>query len=400
MGGDRRTRSVPPLAVLLGVAMLWAAAPAVAAGEVVTLDATSTILTYGHNTTLFGDVTPPPPEGTTVTIVDADDPSDVLATTAADGAGHFETKLDQAPERNTTVQAQLDDLGIVSDALLLKVRPVLQVKLKKVRLFDKAKVTGSVEPAHPGEKVTVTLRRAGKVVGRKHPKLSGKSTFSVKFRIMKLGKHRAKLRFNDEDHAAASKQSARRTAPLPPNLSTGAHGPYVKSLEWRLRNLDHRLTGVNKSFDYRTGDAVMAFHKVQGMARVETVKAATWKKLTKPFVPKSVSTKPKFHIEIDQTRQVLYVIKNGDIDEIVHTSTGKASTPTNDGVFSVHRKIAGYSPNNLYYPSYFDGNRAVHGWPSVPSYPASHGCSRVPYWTAIWLHGLMPIGTQVRVYHS
>jgi N-acetylmuramoyl-L-alanine amidase len=174
----------------------------------------------------------------------------------------------------------------------------------------------------------------------------------------------------------------------------------VKSLEWRLRNLDYRLTGVNKSFDHQTADAVMAFHKVQGMARVESVKAATWKKLTKPFVPKPVSSKPKFHIEIDQTRQVLYVVKGGKIDEIVHTSTGKASTPTHDGVFSVHWKIAGYSPNNLYYPSYFDGNRAVHGWPSVPSYPASHGCARVPYWTAIWLHGLMPIGTQVRVYHS
>jgi lipoprotein-anchoring transpeptidase ErfK/SrfK len=96
---------------------------------------------------------------------------------------------------------------------------------------------------------------------------------------------------------------------------------------------------------------------------------------------------------------VLYVIRQGEIADIVHTSTG-AGGATHDGVFYVHRKIAGYSPNNLYYPSYFDGQRAVHGWPEVPPYPASHGCSRVPYWTAIWLHTIMPLGTQVRVYHS
>ena len=395
----RRFRGWAVLAPLVGLAVLWTAAPVVAAGEVVTLQATSAVLDYGQNATLFGDVTPAPPAGTTVTIVNADDPSQVLATTTTDGAGHFETDLDQPPEANVTVQARVDDLGVISDSLLLKVRPALKIKLKKVRLFDKAKVTGSVDPPHPGETVTVTLRRAGKVVGRKHPKLSGEGTFAAKFRILKLGKYRAKVHFNDDDHAAAKRQTVRKKAPLPPKLSWGAHGPYVKSLEWRLRNLDYRLTGVNKSFDTKTADAVMAFHKVQGMARVNNVKAATWRKLTKPFRPKARATKPAFHIEIDQSRQVLYVVRGGEIDEIVHTSTGKASTPTRDGVWTVHRKIAGYSPNNLYYPSYFDGNRAVHGWPSVPNYPASHGCSRVPYWTAIWLHNLMPIGTQVRVYH-
>lgn len=387
------------MAALVGVALLGTAAPALAASDVVTLQATSAVMDYGKNTTLFGDVTPAPPAGTTVTIVDADAPSQVLATTATDVGGHFETPLDEPPEANVTVQARLDDLGAVSDSLLLKVRPDVTITLKKVRLFGKAKVSGSVDPPHPGETVTVTLRKAGKVVGRKHPKLSDQGTFAVKFRIMKLAKYRAKAHFNDDDHAVATRQTVRKKAPMPPNLSWGARGPAVKSLEWRLRNLDYRLTGVNKRYDTKTEDAVLAFHKVQGMARTESVKAPTWRKLTKPFRPKPRATKPSFHIEVDQTRQVLYVVRAGEIDEIVHTSTGKASTPTRDGVWTVHRKIAGYSPNNLYYPSYFDGNRAVHGWPSVPNYPASHGCARVPYWTAIWLHNLMPYGTQVRVYH-
>jgi lipoprotein-anchoring transpeptidase ErfK/SrfK len=136
------------------------------------------------------------------------------------------------------------------------------------------------------------------------------------------------------------------------------------------------------------------------MRRRDNVTAKTWKRLQSPIRPDPRAKKRPFHIEIDQTRQVLYVVEDGKIKWIVHTSTGKPSTPTRDGIFYVHRKVAGYSPNRLYYPSYFDGSRAVHGWPEVPTYAASHGCSRVPYWNAIWLFNKMPLGTQVRVYHS
>lgn len=55
----------------------------------------------------------------------------------------------------------------------------------------------------------------------------------------------------------------------------------------------------------------------------------------------------------------------------------------------------------LYRPKYFhrDGI-AVHGYHSVPPYPASHGCARVSKaamdW--IWAKGLMPLGSSVWVY--
>ena len=53
----------------------------------------------------------------------------------------------------------------------------------------------------------------------------------------------------------------------------------------------------------------------------------------------------------------------------------------------------------LRYPSYRDGLRALHGWTDVPTYAASHGCVRIPYWNAIWVYGLADIGTRVAVYH-
>jgi hypothetical protein len=52
-------------------------------------------------------------------------------------------------------------------------------------------------------------------------------------------------------------------------------------------------------------------------------------------------------------------------------------------------------------PRYFhpDGI-AVHGYPSVPPYPASHGCARVSEeaMDMVWARDLMPVGSAVRVY--
>jgi lipoprotein-anchoring transpeptidase ErfK/SrfK len=128
------------------------------------------------------------------------------------------------------------------------------------------------------------------------------------------------------------------------------------------------------------------------------VDAATWRKLQDPLKPKPRHKKPRMHIEIDQTRQLVFVVKRGKVRWILHTSTG-AGGATRDGAWRVHRRLAGYSGNRLYYPSYFDGLRAIHGWPEVPTYNASHGCSRVPMWAATWIYGKADIGTRVFVYH-
>jgi lipoprotein-anchoring transpeptidase ErfK/SrfK len=52
----------------------------------------------------------------------------------------------------------------------------------------------------------------------------------------------------------------------------------------------------------------------------------------------------------------------------------------------------------LYRPMYFTGGYAVHGNPSVPAYPASHGCVRVPMWITDWLYDTNDYGETVYVY--
>jgi hypothetical protein len=39
-----------------------------------------------------------------------------------------------------------------------------------------------------------------------------------------------------------------------------------------------------------------------------------------------------------------------------------------------------------------------HRYYSVPTYPASHGCVRVPIWEADWLYDQSPVGERVYVY--
>ena len=51
----------------------------------------------------------------------------------------------------------------------------------------------------------------------------------------------------------------------------------------------------------------------------------------------------------------------------------------------------------MYNPYYFNGGIAVHGLASVPSYPASHGCARIPLAIAEYFPTLVSKGEAVYV---
>ena len=60
-------------------------------------------------------------------------------------------------------------------------------------------------------------------------------------------------------------------------------------------------------------------------------------------------------------------------------------------------KAAGTNSLGMYMSSYFIRGYAIHGYPSVPMYPASHGCLRVPMSEAVsifrWIHHGTPVDT-------
>ena len=182
-------------------------------------------------------------------------------------------------------------------------------------------------------------------------------------------------------------------AVVSPSLTLGDRGASVRTLENRLAEL-HYAVKRDGYFGSEDLEAVYAFQKVERLARTGVVDAALWQRLLAAHTPL-----PRFggdHVEIDKTRQVLFVVRDGKVTLAVATSTG-ATGNTPLGVWHVYRKVGGFDWV-LYYPSYFLRGFAVHGYPDVPPYPASHGCARIPMWIAQTVYGQMADGSTVIVY--
>jgi lipoprotein-anchoring transpeptidase ErfK/SrfK len=175
----------------------------------------------------------------------------------------------------------------------------------------------------------------------------------------------------------------------------------VAQLGDRLRRL-HFAAPYGVSFDGRMLDAVYAFQKVQGLPRSGVVDARFWRALANARTPAPRYAQPASHLEVYKGRQVLFVVRGSRVALIVPVSTaGLPGKFTPVGRFSIYRKVVGFDPSplgTLYDPMYFTGGYAIHGNPSVPPYPASHGCVRVPMWVAPHLYATNPYGETVYVY--
>jgi peptidoglycan hydrolase-like protein with peptidoglycan-binding domain len=179
-----------------------------------------------------------------------------------------------------------------------------------------------------------------------------------------------------------------------PALSLGARGASVRALERRLSELHYAVKGEDGLYGQDDYDAVLAFQKVNGLPRTGRVDRALWRRLATASVPRA-----RFggdHVEVDKTRQVLFEVRDGKVVLAVQVSTG-ATGNTPLGVWHVYSRVPGWSWV-LWYPTFFLRGFAIHGYPSVPAYPASHGCVRVPMWIAPRLFALHPTGYTVRIY--
>lgn len=179
-----------------------------------------------------------------------------------------------------------------------------------------------------------------------------------------------------------------------PALGLGARGPSVLALERRLAALHYALRGADGVYGQDTYEAVLAFQKVNGLPRTGRVEDWLWRRLARARIPRARYGGD--YIEVDKTRQVLFVVERGVVATVVHVSTG-ATGNTPLGSWHVYRKVPGWDWV-LWYPLYFKGGFAIHGYPSVPAYPASHGCVRIPMWIAPTLYGTHGQGTTVIVH--
>jgi peptidoglycan hydrolase-like protein with peptidoglycan-binding domain len=185
----------------------------------------------------------------------------------------------------------------------------------------------------------------------------------------------------------------------------------VVALEQRLTALHYDSGKVDGTFDATTAFAVMAFQKVNGLPRTgRATKDVTDLLQTAGDPPAMLAGGGANRVEVDLKRQVLFLYKGGSLLRILPVSTGSgkrycvdgqcAMAVTPGGSFKIGRKISGVRVSRLgqlYNPLYFNGGIAIHGAPSVPAGPASHGCVRIPMSASRWFFDTVSSGTPVYV---
>jgi lipoprotein-anchoring transpeptidase ErfK/SrfK len=158
---------------------------------------------------------------------------------------------------------------------------------------------------------------------------------------------------------------------------------------------------MGSNFTTQVKDSVMAFQKAYRLPRTYVFNTASWRKLdsAKPIKPRYTS--PSTHIEVDKGRQILMIVKGGKVHGLICVSTG-ATGNTPEGTFHIQQKhlytSSGFG-GTLTRTMGFQGDFAIHGWPDVPPYPASHGCVREPIWACYWTYDSSWVGETVYIYH-
>lgn len=186
----------------------------------------------------------------------------------------------------------------------------------------------------------------------------------------------------------------------------------IKEAEGRLSALGYWTGKVDGLLDPASRSAVIAFQKWEG-------RTITGHLTLDELEAIRVSTSPKArelgyeHVEVDVDRQLMMLVTEEGSVKVLPVSTGNGKPFIADGQtsvaytprgrFMVYDKVAGWekSPaNSMYYSNYISGGVAIHGYRSVPTVPASHGCIRIPVFAAREVSKLMKLGSIVLVYDA
>ena len=187
----------------------------------------------------------------------------------------------------------------------------------------------------------------------------------------------------------------------------------LKRAERRLSEMGYEAGPSDGVIDEATRDALVLFQKWEGRKVTGALTRSEFDAIMSAEAPQPRD--PGYaHVEVDLDRQLLLLIDSeGAVEKILPVSTGsnkqynekglKGLAYTPRGRFRIYAKIAGWrkSPLGLlYYPNYFSDGLAVHGNPSVPRSPQSHGCVRIPMSAAAEMSKRLPVGTILLIYDS
>jgi peptidoglycan hydrolase-like protein with peptidoglycan-binding domain len=265
---------------------------------------------------------------------------------------------------------------------------------------EKLRVRGFVAPFAAGQRAVVRITRGKHAVRSKTVKIRQSGANGVFQLSLKAPEGRFAVR---AIHRGTARQAAAKARParglgIASGAGPGARGPAVRILQTRLSTLRYAVSrsGV---FDASTGRAVVAYRKIRGFSRVAYASSDVFRGL--------LAGRGTFHarypghgkhVEADLSRQVMALLRGGKVDRIYTVSSGKPSTPTVLGKFKIYSQQLGTNEKGMVDASYFIGGYAIHGYVDVPTFPASHGCLRVPIPNAYSIYRWLSIGDRVDVY--
>jgi hypothetical protein len=274
----------------------------------------------------------------------------------------------------------------------------------KVDVGERYGVVGKIFPFVANQQVEVLLKRNKKVIRRRNvviKRIRGRNAGRFEFRskrIIKPGSYRFRANKPATEAQAGALAGAHSVEVDYPDLDPGDSSKYVRLFN-KLLDKKGYFGAHGRGYDSATGRAVLAFHKVNNDARTTNATKGDFRKLAagrggfKLKWPKGGK-----HVEADLSRQVMVLARKGKARHIFHISSGTPATPTVRGKFPVYRFDAGYNSKGMYYSVYFHGGYATHGYASVPTYPASHGCLRNPIPNSVFIYKWLDYGDIFYVY--
>jgi hypothetical protein len=359
--------------VLLVAGVLVGATPAWSAE--ITLVADHRVARYGDSVRFRGTLPTTEPQQ----VLLLRDGAVIGSKTASGGAFVFDRRL-RRPGRFVARTAAGE-----SAAVAVRVQPRLRSRIIGRRVIGhRVLVIGRVVPARAGQLM----------LGRTRVRVSAAGRFRVRLPTSRGPRFARRLRLRPRAGYVPVARPVRLHLVLPP-LRLGSHGPAVRALKQRLWELRYALPGIDAGFGYRTYEAVLTLQKVHGLARTGRVGREVWRRLWHG-APPTPRVRRGDYIEVDKSRQVLMEVRGGRVERVIHVSTG-ATGNTPIGTWRVYSEVVGWSWV-LWQPMYFLRGFAIHGYPSVPPWPASHGCVRVPMWLATGLRERWGRGSVIRVY--
>jgi PKD repeat protein len=290
------------------------------------------------------------------------------------------------PDKHYTVHYA----GAISNAVALAVRPGLDTAFRgSGRLDHPLSFLTLARPATAGT-LTVRVWRGKRVVKIR----SGRGRVLIPLSTNHAGAYRIAVSLQPTSGYLRARRTLERIVFMA-SLSVGSAGPSVYELDRRLNELHYALGQVDGYFGRDDVDAVIAFQKLHGLPRTGAVDSRFWAELQRAEVPRA--RYPGNHVEVSKGRQVLFLVRGGRVTLVLPVSTG-ATGNTPLGHWRVYSRVPGFNALEMYYSSFFVGAFAIHGYHSVPPYPASHGCVRIPLWVAHRVYSQIDYDTPVYIY--